>query len=81
MEFRHIGCFEWHCATDHRIEQNAQTPEINCESSVALISDDLRRNIGWRATLIFNKLIFSDDFTDSKVTDLDSEVSINENVI
>lgn len=81
MQIRHIPSLEGNSPAYHCKEHYSQTPEINAEATIALISDDLRSDVSGSATLIFNELVFSDDFTDSKITDLDCEICVDQDII
>lgn len=81
MQIWHIPCFEWNSPTDHSKKQNTKAPEVNTESSIALICHYFRSNVSRSAALVLNKLIFTDDFTDTEIAYFDGKIGIDQNII
>ena len=71
MQFLEILSFEGHCALKHGVEQNAERPNVNVEAFIALVSDDLRSEIGRGTTLFLDCLPFLNEATHSEVAKLD----------
>lgn len=76
-----VRCLEWHCAAKHGEQQNAERPDVNEESFVTLINDDLWRKVRRGTTLLLNDLTLLDNFGHAEVTDLDALLAVQQNVV
>jgi len=59
VKLLHALGFEWHSAIEHRKEDDACTPYVYVKP-VALVPENFRRYVRWRATLLAHDLTFLD---------------------
>lgn len=49
---------ERNCTEEHYVEADASAPHVGLETAIALLPNDFRRNICWRAALLIHFLLF-----------------------
>ena len=81
MQIIQTCTLEGHSSLQYRIEQHSQRPNINPKPSIALISDYLRRQVSRRATLLLDRLVFIDQATYAKITNLNVAMRIHQHII
>ena len=81
MQIFQIRCFKGNCSAQHRIKENTQGPNVDEEAFIAFVDDDFRGEVGWGSALFLYDLTLFDYLTDTKITDLDSLLTIKQNII
>lgn len=57
VQLLHSITSERNCTEEHYIQADASAPHVGLEASIALLSDDFRRDVCWRATLLVHFLL------------------------
>ena len=81
MKILQVLRFERHRALKHRVQKHPETPHVDEETFVALVNDDLWREIRWSSALLLNDLTLLDYLGDAEVADLDALFTIEQNVV
>lgn len=80
MELIHRLCLERDSTVEHGEEYDTRTPHIDIKA-VATVAQDLRSDVGWRATLFAHNLIGLYLPGDTEVSDLYIAFAIEEDIV
>lgn len=81
MQLLHAWGLERHCSIKHCEKHHTCAPQINIETVPIFVLQDLRGYISWSSALFSHFDSWLALFTDTKVTNLDWTLSIEQNVV
>ena len=72
---------ERHNAIQHSVKDNTTGPDVDTEAFITPVPENLRSDVGWRATLLRHDLASLDDLADAEVADFDLAARTEQDVV